>query len=143
MSDDKNVLDFTENGLEDLMGDFQDDLGVFVNTHEEKVIKPNNTFTDVSIDDLLDSPSEDELTIKAKEDIVWVKVIYPDLSTLIFRGTQSNEIANSIGKVLDDDNFILDVGKERVIDVTDCEVSYHDVKPEYERRIDSFANNFI
>lgn len=76
-------------------------------------------------------------------DIVWVKVVYPDSSEYIFRGTISQDICDSFGVILPDDNFIFDVAKNKVLCITDCVVSYHNLKPEFSRRVDEFASRFI
>lgn len=118
MSLDNNLLD-------DLLEDL-DDSDLRINE-----IAPSNSF------------NADSLEAKILKDVVWVKMVYPDKSVLIFRGTRSVEIAHQLGLELDDDNFILDIEKHRVINGMDCEVSYHNQKPEFERRLDRFANSFI
>lgn len=78
-----------------------------------------------------------------KSDIVWVKVTYPDSSEYIFRGTSCKDVCDSFGVVLPDDNFLLDVAKMKILNVTDCSVECFNVKPDYSRRVDEFASRFI
>lgn len=76
-------------------------------------------------------------------DIVWVKIVYPDKSTYIFRGTCCKDICESIGIDLPNSDFILDVSKRKAVCICDCDVSYYVTKPEYERRVDDFASRFV
>lgn len=80
---------------------------------------------------------------KLNTDIVWVKIVYPDLSTYIFRGTCCKDICISLGLAEPDSNVILDVTKRKYVNVTDCEVSIDSVKPSYERSVDEFASRFV
>jgi len=81
---------------------------------------------------------------KLLEGIYWVKIVYPDSSTRIFRGTKNVEICKDRGFTKVSVGEILDVGKSQLVYVPpECELSVHDLKPEYERRVDEFASRFI
>ena len=76
-------------------------------------------------------------------DLVWVKVVYPDSSEYVFRGTLCKDICDSFGVSLPDSNYVFDVAKKKILCITDCDVTYHNLKPEYSRRVDEFASIFI
>ncbi|MFQ9249415.1 MAG: hypothetical protein ACLR3R_19415 [Clostridium paraputrificum] len=76
-------------------------------------------------------------------DLVWVKVVYPDSSEYVFRGTLCKDICDSFGVSLPDSNYVFDVAKKKILCITDCDVTYHNLKPEYSRRVDEFASRFI
>lgn len=80
-----------------------------------------------------------------KVGICWVKVTYPDQSTIIFRGTKCLEIINQFTSVsVVSPNEIYDVGKKIMRFFTpECEIDVSKLKQEYERRVDQFANQFI
>lgn len=90
-----------------------------------------------------------------KNDIVWVKIKYPDESVKITRGTKCVFIIESIlgGKPDRDvyskdgtcvsDNYIFDVETKRFINVEGTEIECSKEEPELERNIDKFARSFI
>lgn len=77
--------------------------------------------------------------------ICWVKVVYTDSSCVIFRGTRCLDIINEFTNVsVIDPNEIFDVSKEEMRFFTpECVITCHELKPEFERRVDEFANQFI
>lgn len=84
-----------------------------------------------------------EIRKLADKDVVFVKLKYNDNSTNIFRGTYSQVIADSLNLKLEDSNLIINTDNKTLVDISGCEVSYYLAKPEYERRLDEFANQFI
>lgn len=94
-----------------------------------------------------------------EDDVVWVKMIYPDSSENIFRGTRCVSIIEDIVGNLPDrdvfletddnikigmkDNYIFDVKTENFIDSYDTVVMLSIDKPKFTRRFDRFANSFI
>lgn len=78
------------------------------------------------------------------EGICWVKIVYPDSSIRVFRGTKNIDICNDRG--VDSLGFgeILDMSKNKVVYVSpECKVSFHELQPEFERGVDKFASRFI
>lgn len=77
--------------------------------------------------------------------ICWVKIVYSDGSTIIFRGTRCIDIIREFTNVnIVNPNEIYDVSKKEMRFFTpECVISSHKTKPEYERRVDEFANQFI
>ena len=77
--------------------------------------------------------------------ICWVKVVYTDSSTIIFRGTRCLEIINEFTNVsVVNPNEIYDVSSKQMRFFTpECEISCSKSKPNFERRVDEFANQFI
>lgn len=80
-----------------------------------------------------------------ENDVCWVKVIYTDGSTVIFRGTRCLDIVNEFTNVsVMEPNMIYDLTKGIMRYFTpECVISSHKSKPSYERRVDEFANQFI
>lgn len=77
--------------------------------------------------------------------ICWVKVTYPDQSTIIFRGTKCLGIINEFTNVsVISPNEIYDVSKRIMRFFTpECVIDVSKSKQEFERRVDYFANQFI
>ncbi len=80
-----------------------------------------------------------------ESNIRWVKVIYSDSSNIVFRGTRNLAIINSFTNVnVIDENEIYDVNREKMRYFgPECEVQVFSLKPDFERRVDEFANQFI
>ena len=80
-----------------------------------------------------------------ESNIRWVKVIYSDSSNIVFRGTRNLAIINSFTNVnVIDENEIYDVNREKMRYFgSECEVKVFSLKPDFERRVDEFANQFI
>lgn len=77
--------------------------------------------------------------------ICWVKVVYTDGSGVIFRGTRNLDIINEFTNVsVINLNEIFDVSKRTMRFFTpECKVSCYRTKPNHERSVDEFANQFI
>lgn len=78
-------------------------------------------------------------------DVCWVKVVYPDSSCVIFRGTRCLDIVKKFTNVnVINPNEVFDISKREMRYFTpECVISSHDLKPEFERGVDEFANQFI
>ena len=78
-------------------------------------------------------------------DIFWVKVVYSDGSTIMFRGTRCLDIINMFTNVsVINPNEIFDVAKKSFRFFTpECVITAHKTKPSFERGLDEFANQFI
>lgn len=78
-------------------------------------------------------------------DVCWVKVVYPDGSTIMFSGTRCLDIIQQFTNVsVINPNEVFDVAKGEFRFFTpECVITSHYAKPSYERRVDEFANQFI
>lgn len=87
--------------------------------------------------------------------ILWVKVEYPDGSEGIFRGTTSSEIIRAVTGTLPKrdvfnedgsclrDNYVFNVKTRTIVNLEDLVFHIFEEKPEFNRRVDKFANSFI
>lgn len=80
-----------------------------------------------------------------ENNICWVKVVYSDSSSVVFRGTRCLDIINEFTNVsVINPNEIFDVSKREMRFFSpECVISSHSTKPNFERRVDEFANQFI